>query len=82
MSGMDHDDRDLLLFESEHPVNNRRKEALIRERFAISWVRYRQRLQRLIRTADAAVEFPALARSIAERTERAVAARANRRLWP
>lgn len=80
LSDVDQGDRELLLFESEHPVNDRRKEALIRERFAISWIRYRQRLQRVIRTADAAVEFPVLVRSIADRTERAVTARANRRL--
>lgn len=69
----------MMRFEQEHPHNDRTKEALIRQTFGVSWVRYQQTLFRLIQTPAAAAEFPNVVRIVTERTERLVQVRRGRR---
>lgn len=52
------DDEALLEFESQHPRNDRSKEAAIRDAFGYSWVRYQQILVRLSRTHVAVAAYP------------------------
>lgn len=52
------DDAALLEFESQHPRNDRVKEAAIWETFGHSWVRYQQRLLRLTHDQAAVATYP------------------------
>lgn len=64
------DDAALLSFESEHPRNDRRKEAAIRDTFGFSWVRYEQRLLGLTRDQEAVAAFPAECSRVTRLSER------------
>jgi hypothetical protein len=77
---MTDDERAILTFEDQHPRNDRTKEALIRNELAVSWVRYRQVLLRLVERADVAQEFPIVTHRVQRTTEQSVANRAARRV--
>lgn len=77
---MNDDERAVLTFEEQHPRNDRTKEALIRTELAVSWVRYRQVLLRLIAREDVVREFPVVAHRVQRATEKSVANRVARRV--
>jgi hypothetical protein len=76
---MTDDERRILLFERDHPENDRTKEATIRATFGFSWVRYRQILLRVIGDPTAVEEFPAVVRRVTDQTAGQMAARRDRR---
>jgi hypothetical protein len=76
---MTDDERATLSFEETHPVNDRRKEAAVRETFGESWVRYEQRLQRLVKREDVLAEFAVVAGRVRRATEKRAALRGARR---
>lgn len=76
---MTDDERALLVFEEQYPGNDRRKEAAVRETFDVSWVRYQQRLLRLIAREDVLAEFAPVAHRVQRQTEQRVSARAAKR---
>ncbi|MGU3409096.1 DUF3263 domain-containing protein [Microbacterium sp. M1A1_1b] len=75
---MDDEQRDLLRFEEQWPVNDRAKEARIRTTFGCSWVRYRQRLLHLCAMPAARAEFPALVSRIQDQVRLGQRRRADR----
>lgn len=79
MGCMTDDERKLLDFEESNPRNDRRKEGAIRSELAMSWVRYRQVLIRLVRRQDVLAEYASVAHRVSEATAAAVARRAARR---
>lgn len=76
---MTDDERELLLFEEQYPRDDRQKEAAIRGRFAMSWVRYQQRLLQLVARGDVLAAFPVVVHQVHRATDHAVAARAAKR---
>lgn len=79
---MSDDERAVLVFEEQHPKNDRRKEAAVREKFDVSWVRYQQRLLRLAKREDVLAEFAIVAHRVMNRTEAGAAARSSRSFLP
>lgn len=80
MGRMTDDERKLLDFEEWNPRTDRRKEGTIRSELAMSWVRYRQVLIRLVRRQDVLAEYASVALRVSEATAAAaVARRAARR---
>lgn len=79
MAAMTDDERKLLDFEELNPRNDRRKEGAIRTEFAMSWVRYRQLLNRLVERQDVLAEYASIAHRVTAATAAAVARRAARR---
>lgn len=77
---MTDDERAILEFEEQHPRNDRTKEALIRIELAVSWVRYRQVLLRLVTRDDVVRDFPVVAHRMQRATDQSVADRAARRV--
>ena len=75
---MNDDERAILLFEEQHPRNDRTKEAAVRDVLGISWVRYRQVLLRLVRRRDVLEEYPVVAHRVIRTTDAGVRARASR----
>lgn len=72
---MTDDERALLTFEEQHPRGDRAKEAAVRDRFGISWVRYQQILLRLVEREDVLAEFAL----VSHRVKRAAATGATGR---
>lgn len=68
-----------MAFEEANPRNDRRKEAAIRTELAMSWVRYRQLLVRLVSRADVLEEYASVAHRVQRATAAGVASRAARR---
>jgi hypothetical protein len=75
---MTDEERTILMFEEEHPRNDRRKEAAVRDAFGVSWVRYQQRLLQLVRREDVLEEFAPVAHRVQRVTEQRTALRAAR----
>jgi len=73
------DERSVLVFEQQHPSNDRRKEAAVRETFDVTWVRYQQHLLRLTAREDVLAEFAPVAHRVQRQTEQRVSARAAKR---
>lgn len=76
---MTDEERAILVFEETHPRNDRRKEAAVRDTFGESWVRYEQRLQRLVKREDVLAEFGGVAGRVRRATEQRAALRGARR---
>jgi hypothetical protein len=76
---MTDDERRMLEFEEAHPLNDRRKEGAIRTQLSMSWVRYRQRILRLVRREHVLAEYAVVAHRVERATAAAVARRAARR---
>lgn len=76
---MTDDEKRMLEFEEAHPRNDRRKEGDIRAQLSMSWVRYQQRLLRLVRREDVLAEYAVVAHRVERATTTAVARRAARR---
>ncbi|WP_220036657.1 DUF3263 domain-containing protein [Curtobacterium sp. MCBD17_008] len=79
---MNDSERAILGFEEQHPRNDRTKEAAIRTEFSMSWVRYRQRLGRLVQRQDVLEEYAVVAHRVERATTAAVAARVRRSFRP
>lgn len=79
MTVMTDDERKVLDFEESNPRDDRRKEGTIRTEFAMSWVRYRQLLNRLVERQDVIAEYASVAHRVAAATATAVSRRADRR---
>jgi hypothetical protein len=76
---MTDDERKLMAFEEANPRNDRRKEAAIRTELAMSWIRYRQLLVRLVSRSDVLEEYASVAHRVQRATAAGVASRAARR---
>jgi hypothetical protein len=76
---MTDDERAILAFEESHPRNDRSKEAAVRETFGESWVRYEQRLQRLVKREDVLADYAVVASRVQRATEKRAALRGARR---
>ncbi|WIA97636.1 DUF3263 domain-containing protein [Curtobacterium sp. MCBA15_004] len=75
---MSDDERRILEFEEANPRDDRQKEAAIRTGFAMSWVRYRQLLLRLVQREDVLAEHALVAHRVRRATAAGVARRAAR----
>jgi hypothetical protein len=76
---MTDDERAVLVFEEQHPRNDRRKEAAVRETFGTSWVRYQQQLLGLVKREDVLAEFAPVAHRVQRVTADRTALRSARR---
>lgn len=76
---MTDEERTILVFEEEHPRNDRRKEAAVRDAFGVSWVRYQQRLLGLVKREDVLAEFAPVAHRVQRMTAERSALRSARR---
>ena len=76
---MTDEERAILVFEEQRPRNDRSKEAAVRVEFGVSWVRYQQRLLRLVAREDVVAEFASVAGRVRRATEQRAALRGARR---
>jgi len=75
---MTRDDHALLQFEDVHPLEGGAKEDAMRRELGLTPVRYRQRLLRLVRSAEAVACYPLVVHRVERLRDRAAAARAAR----